>query len=299
MKVCPRRVLWSALLSLAALQPAQAIVVNSAFGAAGALAFGSGFSSVVQVTNGGSVCSGAVISATAILTAQHCTFGAGAGALGVRFDQNGDGLFDQTNAVASKFEFDATNDLLDGTDMAILTIGSALPAWATPFELFAGDPFAELVTMVGFGQRGVETVGAFSPLGVRWAAENIVDAVGAAPFGGGGTANIISTDFDDGTLLANTLSSLGSSTTPLAREGTTAGGDSGGPLLINRGGNFLIGGVLSGGTRNDSGFGDVSWWTGIAIYRTQIESFGGQFYTAANSQAVPEPASWALSLLPC
>ena len=85
MKLLPRRLLLPALLGLAALQPAQAIVVNSTFGAAGALAFGSGFSSVVQVTNGGSVCSGAVISATAILTAQHCTFGAGAGSLGVRF----------------------------------------------------------------------------------------------------------------------------------------------------------------------------------------------------------------------
>jgi Trypsin-like peptidase domain len=294
MKSVPRPILLSALLGLAALQPAQAVVVNSTFGAAGALAFGSGFSSVVQVTNGGSVCSGAVISSTAILTAQHCTFGAGAGALGVRFDQNGDGTFDQTNGVTSKFELDATNVLLDGTDMAILTIGGVLPGWATPFELFAGDPFAELVTMVGFGQRGVESVNGASPLGVRWAAENIVDAVGQAP-GYPGTANIISTDFDNGTVGANTIP--GSSVTPLAREGTTAGGDSGGPLLINRGGNFLIGGVLSGGSRGDSGYGDVSWWTGISMYRTEIEGFGGVFYTAPTNNGVPEPGSLALALL--
>ena len=295
MNAFPYRVLCSALLSLAALQPAQAIVINSSFGAAGALAFGSGFSSVVQVTNGGGVCSGAVISATAILTAQHCTFGAGAGALGVRFDQNGDGVFDQTNTVAFKFEVDATDSLLDGTDMAILTIGGTLPAWATPFELFAGDPFAELVTMVGFGQRGVESVSGASPLGVRWAAENIVDAVDVPPFSAG--ANIISTDFDNGTPGANTLSSLGSSAVPLAREGTTAGGDSGGPLLFSRGGSYLIGGVLSGGTRIDSGYGDISVWTGISRYQTQIESFGGRFYTAPTSNGVPEPASWALFLL--
>lgn len=295
MKTIPRPLLLSALLGLAALQPAQAIVVNSTFGAGGALAFGSGFSSVVQVTNGGGVCSGAVISATAILTAQHCTFGAAAGSLGVRFDQNGDGVFDQTNGVTFKFELDATNVLLDGTDMAILTIGGVLPGWATPFELYAGDPFAELVTMVGFGDRGVGSV-QFGT-GVRWAAENIVDAVGAAPFGGGGTANIISTDFDDGTVGSNTLSGLGSSATPLAREGTTAGGDSGGPLLINRGGSYLIGGVLSGGTNNNSGFGDVSWWTGISMYRAEIERFGGVFYTAPPSNGVPEPGSLALALL--
>lgn len=297
MKAFPYRILCSALLGLAALQPAQAIVVNSTFGAAGALAFGSGFSSVVQVTKGGSVCSGAVISATAILTAQHCTFGAVLGALSVRFDQNGDGVFDQTNSVTSKFELDATDEYLDGTDMAILTILGVLPAWATPFELYAGDPIGELVTMVGFGRRGVESVDNSLPLGVRWAAENIVDAVGTAPNGGPGTANIISTDFDNGTPTTNTLSALGSSVTPLAREGTTAGGDSGGPLLFNRGGNFLIGGVLSGGTRADSGYGDVSWWTGISMYRTQIESFGGRFYTAPTSNGVPEPGSLALSLL--
>lgn len=296
MKAFPYRVLCSALLSFAAWQPAQAIVVNSTFGAAGALALGSGFSSIVQVTNGGSVCSGAVISATSILTAQHCTFGAGAGALGVRFDQNGDGAFDQTNAITSKFELDATNTLLDGTDMAILTIAGVLPSWATPMLLYAGSLIRELVTLVGFGRRGVETVNSSSPIGVRWAAENTVDAVGVAPFGGSGTANIISTDFDDGTAGANTLFGLGSSATPLAREGTTAGGDSGGPLLFNVGGNFLIGGVLSGGTRNDSGYGDVSWWTGISMYRTQIESFGGEFYTAPTN-GVPEPGSLALALM--
>ena len=290
MKLLPRRLLLPALLGLAALQPAQAIVVNSTFGAAGALAFGSGFSSVVQVTNGGIVCSGAVISATAILTAQHCTSGADPGLLGVMFDQNGDGVFDQTSAVMRNFE-------LDATDMAILTIGGALPAWATPFELFAGDPFAELVTMVGFGDRGVGRVQLQLGTGVRWAAENVVDAVGEAPFGGPGTSNIISTDFDDGTLDANTLVDLGSLATPLAREGTTAGGDSGGPLLINRGGIYLIGGVLSGGTTRDSRFGDISWWTGVGNYRPEIEGFGGVFFTAPTNNGVPEPGSLALALL--
>jgi len=301
MKAFPYRILCSALLGLAALQPAQAIVVNSTFGAAGALAFGSGLSSVVQVTKGSSVCSGAVISATAILTAQHCTFGAVLSALSVTFDQNGDGvfdqMFDQTNSVESKFEVPPTNNFLDGTDMAILTISGGLPAWATPFLLYAGDPFAELVTMVGFGGRGVESVDNSMPLGVRWAAENIVDAVGTAPPFGRPTANIISTDFDNGTATANALSRWGSSATPLAREGTTAPGDSGGPLLFNRGGNFLIGGVLSAGMSGYGGYGDISWWTGISMYRTEIESFGGRFYAAPTSNGVPEPGSLALSLL--
>ena len=87
------------------------------------------------------------------------------------------------------------------------------------------------------------------------------------------------------------------SATSLAREGTTALGDGGGPLLISRGGSYLIGGVLGGGSRGDSGYGDVSWWTGISTYRTEIERFGGVFYTAPTNNGVPEPGSRALALL--
>lgn len=299
MKTVSNHCLLTALLGLAALQPAQAIVVNSTFGAAGAIAYGSAFSSVVQLNyNNNQRCTGAVISATAILTAQHCTAGLSAGLFSVGFDQNGDGSFDQWNGVTSKFEvpgYLGTSQSRNGTDMAILTIGGALPSWATPFELFAGDPFAELVTMVGFGRRGVESVSGASPSGVRWAADNIVDAVGAVP--GYGGSNMISTDFDNGTPGANTLSSVGSSATPLAREGTTAQGDSGGPLLFKRGNNYLIGGVLTGGSRGDSGYGDISWWTGTSMYRTDIERFGGVFYTAPTNNGVPEPGSLALALL--
>ena len=36
-------------------------------------------------------------------------------------------------------------------------------------------------------------------------------------------------------------------------------------------------GVLSGGTSSNSTYGDISWWTGTAIYRDDIESRGGEF----------------------
>ncbi|MEO0538887.1 MAG: hypothetical protein AAF215_34150 [Cyanobacteria bacterium P01_A01_bin.123] len=41
---------------------------------------------------------------------------------------------------------------------------------------------------------------------------------------------------------------------PIANEGTTALGDSGSPLLVKRNGEFLIAGVLSGGTTENSLF---------------------------------------------
>lgn len=291
-----------AVMALSPLQPAKAIVVNADFGAQGARDYGAGFSSVVRVIMDNRFsCSGAVISFTAIITAQHCTFGFDAPNIVVRFDRNGNGDMtdadDRAIAAASKFEPDNTDVLLDGTDFTILSLGAGLiPSWAAPMDLWAGDPLGEIVTMVGFGRNGVGSING-GGIGVRWAADNVVDAVGeAAGEPPRTTANIISTDFDDGTLAANTLASFGSSALPLAREGTTAGGDSGGPLLVNLNGHYAIAGVLSSGTTDDSRFGDISWWTGVAPFRAKIEEFGGRFITS-DSHAVPTPGSLGLVLL--
>jgi len=107
----------------------------------------------------------------------------------------------------------------------------------------------------------------------RWGGENTIEIYGS-PASAGGT-NIISTDFDNGSSGANTIPS--SSSAPLEFEATTAPGDSGGPVLVQSGGEWVIAGVLSGGTTNTSVYGDISWWTGTAIYRTAIESAGGEF----------------------
>ena len=72
----------------------------------------------------------------------------------------------------------------------------------------------------------------------------------------GVTSNIISTDFGDGTAGANTIN--GSLAAPLLFEATTAPGDSGGPVLVQVGSEWVIAGVLSGGTTATSVYGDVS-----------------------------------------
>ena len=48
-------------------------------------------------------------------------------------------------------------------------------------------------------------------------------------------------------------------------------------LLVQLGGEWVIAGVLSGGTSFNSTYGDISWWTGTAIYRDDIEARGGEF----------------------
>jgi hypothetical protein len=127
---------------------------------------------------------------------------------------------------------------------------------------------------VGYGYNGVGSSGhGFTADGRRWGGENVIDAYGSPSAQNG--SNIISTDFDDGSNGANTIG--GSSSTPLEFEATTAPGDSGGPVLVDVNGEWVIAGVLSGGTTNTSVYGDISWWTGTAVYRSQIENAGGLF----------------------
>ncbi len=47
--------------------------------------------------------------------------------------------------------------------------------------------------------------------------------------------------------------------------------------MVQVAGEWVIAGVLSGGTTSTSVYGDVSWWTGTALFRTDIENSGGQF----------------------
>jgi hypothetical protein len=285
----------AATVLLANAPAAHAIVINDPAGAATAIALGTPHTAVVELFLGGGLCSGAVVSATQVITAEHCTSGETLASMSVRFHQNNDATPEAAIGVSAIAEMNPTNDLLDGTDLALLTLASALPAWVTPLQFFIGDTVGWLATTVGFGRNGIGSTGATAfGDGRRRAAENIVDSYGQARNGFGaipGTTNIINTDFDDGSPAANTLSPLGSTAFMLTNEGTTASGDSGGPLLING----YIAGILSGGSSRDSDYGDISWWTGL-------RSPGAQTFLSTNcptcvttaSFAVPEPTTAAL-----
>ena len=249
------------------------IVINDAIGAAGSRDFASPFDAVVSVSVG---CTGSLISPNTVITARHCGVGAGDS---VRFGDNSsnpDGVF-SVAAASQPGGGNAGSPLLDGGDVTILTLTTNVPASiATPLRFVdATDDLVGLTAVtVGYGFNGLGSVGhGNSADGFRWGGENVIDVFGS-PAGSTGS-NIISTDFDNGSNAANTIGS--SSSTPLEFEATTAPGDSGGPILVDVDGEWVIAGVLSGGTTANSVFGDISWWTGTSIYRTQIEASGGVF----------------------
>jgi len=247
------------------------IVINNTIGAQGSRDYAAPFDAVISV--GG--CTGTLIAPNLVISARHC--GIGAGTL-IRFGDNSNSP-DFTITVQSSILPDGNGSLLDGGDVSIHILNGTVPAnIAEPMRLIDETDALEgmVAATLGYGYNGLGSSGhGFSADGRRWGGENIIDAYGSPANASG--SNIISTDFDNGTSGANTIPS--SSSAPLEFEATTAPGDSGGPVLVQFGGEWVISGVLSGGTTSTSVYGDISWWTGTAIYRDEIESAGGQFVT--------------------
>ena len=247
------------------------IVINNTIGAQGSRDYAAPFDAVISV--GG--CTGTLIAPNLVISARHC--GIGAGTL-IRFGDNSNSP-DFTITVQSSILPDGNGSLLDGGDVSIHILNGTVPAnIAEPMRLIDETDALEgmVAATLGYGYNGLGSSGhGFSADGRRWGGENIIDAYGSPANASG--SNIISTDFDNGTSGANTIPS--SSSAPLEFEATTAPGDSGGPVLVQFGGEWVISGVLSGGTTSTSVYGDISWWTGTAIYRDEIESAGGQFIT--------------------
>lgn len=272
------------------------IVIRDDIGLAGSASFGasSAFSGVASISG----CTAVLIAPTTLLSARHC--GPSVGGL-VRFgtDRNAPTFSTTISSVFYPAGGTANSPLLNGGDFAILTLAGSVGAdIATPFAL--SDATTELVgfsvATVGFGRSGVGSTGTSGSNSLRRGGTNVLDSYGRAAGNGsfvsGTTSNIFSTDFDNPTGTSNTMGWLGSQATATAFEATTAGGDSGGPLLFDNGGVWTLIGVLSGGTTTNSVYGDISWWTGVAPFRTEIEAAGGVFVAV-----VPEPGTYGLMLL--
>jgi hypothetical protein len=275
---------------------ASAITVNDTFGADGAAALGAPFLSVVRLdlADGSPLCTGSLIAPQAILTARHCTDGFLPEDITVSFTEgSGDALLSRQvsgiSALPGGFDYEGGD--YDGSDVSVLSLWEAVTGFA-PFRLLANPIVGEVVRMVGFGDQGLGSVGVtMVATGSRWAAENVVDAILQFE-----PDTLIFTDFDDPSGASNTLAEFGAPSSPemLLAEGTTAPGDSGGPLLFWREGEWVIGGVLSGGT-SDSTYGDISYWNGLAAAetRTLLTGFGAVY--VAEPAVIPLPASgWLL-----
>ncbi len=199
-----------------------------------------------------------------------------------------------TGTVASSFDPAGPGSLLDGGDLSILTLTANVPtSIATPMRLT--DATTSLVgmeaAMIGYRLNGVGSSGhGGTSDDMRWGGTNIIDVYGSPASASG--RNIFSTDFDDGTAGNNTIA--GSSPTPVMFEATTAPSDSGGPLLVMFNGNWVVAGVLSGGTTANSVYGDISWWTGVAPFHADIESFWGVFVPEPNGLVVLVPLALVL-----
>ncbi len=276
------------------------IVIRDDVGLAGSASFAANvaFSGVVALgTAGGSYCSGVLVSPTTVLSARHCGPLVGEQ---VRFGTQYSAPTLNVGIAGVSFPGGGTpgSSLLNGGDVAIVTLASAVPSSiATPFLLTADTTAllgAQVVT-IGYGARGIGSTGVTLGTGFRLGGTNVLDRYGAAVNTAStiaGSANIFSTDFDNPFGTSNTLGWAGSSAIATATEATTAGGDSGGPLFTLIGGQWAVMGVLSGGTTNNSVYGDISWWTGLAPYTAQIATAGGVF-----TSVVPEPGGYVLMLI--
>lgn len=269
------------------------ITINDTDGTSAAITYGSdsqfnAVGALILASNsfGDNYCTGVLVSPTTFLSARHCDIRTNEF---VRFGPDSDNpLF--TSAISS-FTYSAGGDpsspLLDGGDFAIITLSTAVPSdIATPLRLTSETTslVGREAALIGYGGAGLGSSGADSSNVLRWGARNVIEAYGEAAFAGGTSSNIFSTDFDDGT---NANNFLGSSS-PIPLEGTVAQGDSGGPILVQENGEWLVAGVLSGGTTPGGVYGDVSWWTGVEPFRAEIEAAGGVF--------IPEPSTSLLLL---
>jgi hypothetical protein len=194
-----------------------------------------------------------------VLTAAHCVDWNADGNPNVSADELMFGTELNYPSFANNVASIDVHPLWDGNpafDLVVLTLSEPITDVA-PARI-AGqsqDPVGLLATMVGYGRQGT---GANHPSVVegandKLAAQNIIDEVDS----------MVRTDFDSP---SNNRSTYGGSS-PLELEGTTASGDSGGPIFAHFGDDALIVGVLNGGWNPygfDSEYGDISQWAYVS-----------------------------------
>lgn len=204
-------------------------------------------------------------------------------------------------------------------DIALATLdtpAARIPTWAllfsplpTPATIDPARGTGYHVTITGYGRSGNGTAGATQGVDFRRrAAENMLGALaslddrndflfgpaapGTPPLG----QNLYNLDFDDprrGTAGANQFDINIHRDDALPGEGTTAGGDSGGPLILTASRNTLSTknlqiGVLSGGSRffgpqAFSSYGTTSFYQPLYLYWDYIAATNPYRYVTANA----------------
>jgi subtilase-type serine protease len=205
-------------------------------------------------------------------------------------------------------------------DIALATLDTPafdIPTWAM---LFSPIDAPTHVTITGYGNRGNANSATIAIDWRRRSAENMVSFLGSLDdyrnwlFGGGfvnnpqslyqftftdpsGTYNPAAGQFDFG---------LFGPETALPREGTTAGGDSGGPLIADQLFDIpVILGVLSGGTRfftaqAGHNYGTSSFYQPLFLFWDQIVANNSYVYASARQGvgAWEDPTRWVQDMDP-
>jgi len=221
-------------------------------------------------------------------------------------------------------------------DIALATLdtpAARIPTWALLFSPLptptAIDPVRGTgyhVTITGYGRSGNGTAGATQGVDFRRrAAENMLGALAslddrdefifgpAAPGDPALGQNLYNLDFDDprrGTAGANQFDFNVFRDDALPGEGTTAGGDSGGPLILTASRNTLSTknlqiGVLSGGSRffgpqAFSSYGTTSFYQPLYLFWDYIAATNPYRYVtaAAGNGNWEDPTRWTTTLDP-
>lgn len=300
----PRRLSKTLSLMLGAFlvsTSAQAIVIRHDVADANYLALGNNYSAVGQLatTSGFGFCTGTLVAANKVLTASHCVTDTSTGAptrdaSNIVFRLGADGaVADHTLSVSAISRNHGLGDWSYERDMAVLTLSSDfldIPfMYVNPFL----NPVAQAGTMVGYGGTGTGLTGGGTANTLRRGANNVIDLVGQyvdSIFSDVRDQFLLWADFDNPDAL-NPKSTFGSST-PLALEGITDAGDSGGPMIV---GNSIVG-TLYGGYNPfnfNSGrefYGDLAMYASVQLPENLefLRQEGVSFF------AVPLPSTLSL-----
>ncbi len=283
--------LGTALLGLVAAAPAKAVIIldstwadqggaagaeGDGFGAARALAMEPQFCAIVSFfdgeLNGGS---GTWIGNDEdgnayVLTAAHNFPGDSGPTNWFYYTRAGAELTGKALHIHPNYDPDSEDT--PGYDLAIVELNGPVEDCDTPPLLYGGDEeLGKLATMVGFGSRGIGSVGEddkyYSSKDAA-AARNIIDVVeDPAPDGKGGNQLLVDFDSEDG---STNVFEDGSSLPADEYEGVLGSGDSGGSLWIETDEGWAIVGVNAWG--DDEVYGSTGGFARVSKQYDWVKS---------------------------